>query len=120
MKRAYRLRRPDQFLRVRRTGRKWDAAFISLSVSQNRRRQSRCGFVVGKRIGKAVVRNRVRRRLREAVRLMYNHIAPGWDLVFIARSPELTTVGFSQIQASVEQLLQRAGLWDGDTPLQPQ
>lgn len=111
MKRAYRLRRPDQFLRVRRAGRRWDDELLTLNAAPSRRRVSRCGFVVGKRIGKAVARNRARRRVREAVRLAYDHIAPGWDLVFIVRSPALTTVEFRRIQSLVAKLLQRAGVW---------
>src|SRR5215216_3041286 len=105
MKRAYRLRRPDQFQRVRREGRSWGSPLLTLNAAASRRRVSRCGFVVGKRLGKAVDRNRARRRVREAVRLVYDRIAPGWDLVFVARSPALLTVEFAQIQATVEQLL---------------
>jgi ribonuclease P protein component len=67
--------------------------------------------VVGKRVGKAVVRNRARRRVREAVRLVYGQIAPGWDLVFVLRSPDLALIEFVQVQALVEQLLRRAGVW---------
>ncbi len=116
MKRAYRLRKPAQFQRARRDGRKHDHALFSLQAMNNRRRTSRCGFVVGKRIGNAVARNRARRRLREAVRLMYSAIQPGWDLVFIARSPGLTDVPFTALQAAVEQLLRRAGaLRQGET-----
>ena len=111
MKRAYRLRRPEQFQRVRRTGRRWDVELLTLNAAPSRRRGTRCGFVVGKRFGKAVERNRARRRVREAVRLMYDQIAPGWDLVFILRSPELTTIEFHRLQAAIAQLLRRAGVW---------
>jgi ribonuclease P protein component len=111
MKRAYRLRRPDQFQRVRRTGRSWSTPLLTLNAAASRRRVSRCGFVVGKRVGKAVDRNRARRRVREAVRLVYERIVPGWDLVFILRSPDLGTVEFVQVQTLIEQLLRRAGLW---------
>ena len=111
MKRAYRLRRPDQFQRVRRTGRSWSTPLLTLNAAASRRRGSRCGFVVGKRVGKAVDRNRARRRVREAVRLIYERIAPGWDLVFILRSADLATIEFAQVQAVVEQLLRRAGIW---------
>ena len=111
MKRAYRLRRPEQFQRVRRTGRSWSSALVTLNAASSNRRRSRCGFVVGKRIGKAVERNRARRRLREAVRLAYDHIAPGWDLVFVVRSPAIVTAEFQHVQAIVEQLLRRAGIW---------
>jgi ribonuclease P protein component len=114
MKRAYRLRRPDQFQRARREGRSWGSSLVALNAASNRRRGSRCGFVVSKRIGKAVERNRARRRLREAVRLAYDHIAPGWDLVFVVRTPAVATVAFPELQACVQQLLQRAGLWRGE------
>ena len=99
MKRAYRLRRPDQFQRVRRDGQDWSSPLLTLNAASSKRRVSRCGFVVGKRVGKAVDRNRARRRVREAVRLVYDRIAPGWDLVFIVRSPAAATVEFTQIQA---------------------
>jgi len=111
MKRANRLRRPDQFQRVRREGRSWGSPLLTLNAAVSRRRVSRCGFVAGKRFGKAVERNRARRRVREAVRLAYDRITPGWDLVFVLRSRELTTIEFAQLQAAVEQLLRRAGVW---------
>jgi ribonuclease P protein component len=111
MKRADRLRKPDQFQRARRDGRSWSTPLVALNAVGNKRRRTRCGFVVGKRVGKAVERNRARRRLREAVRLMFDRIAPGWDLVFVARSPALATVEFTELQATVEHLLRHAGIW---------
>ncbi|HNP69902.1 MAG TPA: ribonuclease P protein component [Kouleothrix sp.] len=111
MKRAYRLRKPQQFQRARREGRSWSSALVALNAVGNKRHGTRCGFVVGKRIGKAVERNRARRRLREAVRLALAQIAPGWDLVFVVRSPAVATVPFAELQTLVEQLLRRAGLW---------
>ncbi|NWG19058.1 MAG: ribonuclease P protein component [Chloroflexi bacterium] len=111
MKRAYRLRAPEQYQRVRRDGRSWDVALLALNAAPNRRRVSRCGFVAAKRLGGAVVRNRIRRRMREAVRLMYTAIDPGWDLVFIARAAALADIDFQQLQAMIQQLLQRAGVW---------
>ncbi|MEO7908929.1 MAG: ribonuclease P protein component [Roseiflexaceae bacterium] len=111
MKRAYRLRKPDQFQRVRRDGKTWGSSLLTLNAVGSRRRGTRCGFVVGKRVGKAVDRNRARRRVREAVRIVYNRLALGWDLVFIVRSNAAATVEFSQIQSEIEQLLRRAGVW---------
>lgn len=111
MKRAYRLRKTEQFQRARRSGRSWSSSLVALNAIGNNRRTTRCGFVAGKRIGKAVDRNRARRRLREVVRLAYGQIAAGWDLVFVIRSPAVATVGFIELQASIEQLLRRAGLW---------
>jgi len=44
------------------------------------------------------------------VRLLYPQIVPGWDIVFIARSPALAEIAFPQLQALVQQALQRAGV----------
>jgi ribonuclease P protein component len=96
---------------VRREGRNWSSPLLTLNVATSRRRTSRCGFVVGKRVGKAVERNRARRRVREAVRLVYAWIAPGWDLVFVLRSPDLATLEFARLQTLIEDLLRRAGVW---------
>lgn len=111
MKRAYRLRRPDQFRRVRREGRTVTTPLLTLAVHSGRRRRIRCGFVVGKPIGGAVQRNRAKRRVREAVRLALPMIETGYDLVFIVRSPKLSTLAFTEVCALVEQVLRRAQLW---------
>lgn len=111
MKRANRLRKPDQFHRARREGRSWSSPQLTITIANNKRRGTRCGFVVGKRIGNAVERNRARRRLREAVRLVFDRITPGWDLVVVARTPAILTLAFTELQAIIEQLLRRAGIW---------
>ncbi len=111
MKRADRLRKPNQFQRVRRDGKSWGSPLLTLNAAGSRRRGTRCGFVVGKRVGNAVARNRARRRVREAVRIAFDQIASGWDLVFIVRSNAAATVEFTQIQSEIEQLLRRAGVW---------
>ena len=108
MKRAYRLRRPDQFRRARREGRSFASPLLSLNVVPGRRRRTRCGFVVGKKIGTAVQRNRAKRRVREAVRLALPSIVPGYDLVFVVRSPAVSSTPFPALQAAVAELLGRA------------
>ena len=78
--------------------------------------RSRCGFVVTKRMGGAVERNRARRRVQEAVRLAYPSILPGWDLVFVLRSTLLMNIEFDRIQQTVELLLRRASAWNEQAP----
>jgi ribonuclease P protein component len=68
---------------------------------------SRCGFSTTKRLGKAVVRNRVRRILKEIARTA--QIKPGWDIVFIARQGA-AEANYHEIKKSVEKSLLRAEL----------
>lgn len=70
---------------------------------------SRFGFSVSKRVGGAVVRNLVRRRVSEVVRLQLPDIATGYDVVFVARTP-VAQAAYSQIENSVDRLLRLASL----------
>ena len=69
---------------------------------------TRVGFVAGKRVGNAVVRNRAKRRAREAVRLRYERIPSGRDLVLILRSASARS-SFDALDLAIERLLIKAG-----------
>ena len=75
---------------------------------------SRFGFLVSKRIGNAAVRNKVKRRLREAVRL--NPVKAGWDAIFIVRRGA-GSAKYQDLKDAIDNLLQRANLVD--EPPQP-
>jgi ribonuclease P protein component len=97
------------FLRVKEAGRSWHHAAFVMSAVLNGLAHNRYGFIVSKRLGKAVVRNRLRRRLREAVRSIHPQIQPGYDVVVVARVPSLSLSYWELRQALVE-VMQRAGL----------
>ena len=73
----------------------------------NNMEYSRYGFVVSKRIGNAVTRNRTKRLLREIMRQI--EIKPGYDLVFITR-PGIADIRFHELKCTVARLLSQAGL----------
>lgn len=90
-------------------GRAFAHPLVILRVRPNGLNESRAAFVVGKKIGGAVVRNRAKRRLREALRVRYPQLAPGYDLVLIGRS-KIDDAPFPEISGAVQELLRRARL----------
>lgn len=112
------LRKNQDFQRVRALGRSAGGTLLALGWAANDLPVSRCGYAVGKRVGGAVVRNRVKRRLREITRLAIKaqQLAPGYDLVWSAR-PGAAQATYQQLAAEVQHLLRRARLWrEGDQP----
>jgi ribonuclease P protein component len=109
VKRRYRLRDQARFRQVRQTGVSFSHPFVVLFVSPNDQPISRCGFVVSRRIGKAVERNRARRRLSESVRLLWDRVEPGWDMVWIAR-PAINEAEFTDLQQVCVRLLRKASI----------
>ncbi len=105
----YRLRRSADLTIVQRQGRSWRHPLCILLVRRGDSPLSRFAFVASRRVGNAVVRNRVKRLLREAVRYHLDDIQPGWDCVWIAR-PRLSQASFAEVETAVLQLLQRSKL----------
>lgn len=83
MQRRSRLTGSRRFSQIHQQGASTANRFLVIRFLANGLNQSRFGFVISKRIGNAVVRNKVKRRLREAVRM--SRVRTGWDAVFIAR-----------------------------------
>lgn len=105
----FRLRRSADLERVRQQGQSWRHPLVILLVITNAETVSRFGFIASRRVGKATVRNRARRLLREALRCHLDEIRPGWDCLFIARPP-IAQATFAEVEAAILQLLTRANL----------
>lgn len=107
IRRAQRLKHRSEFAAVYRHGKPFRSEFVILRTLRTDGPESRFGFTTGRALGGAVVRNRVKRRLREIVRGL--PVAEGWDIVLNAR---VQAVGaeFDVLSGTVEGLMRRAGV----------
>ena len=83
--------------------------YLVLYARKNRTEGNRVGITVSKKLGKAHVRNRTRRRLREIYRLHEEQFQPGWDIVVVARS-KAVDADFQRLTRSYLALAKKAGL----------
>ncbi|MGD0355604.1 MAG: ribonuclease P protein component [Dehalococcoidia bacterium] len=105
------LTRRAQYLAVYKSGRAFAENLLVIKILSNSLDTTRVGFSITKEIGKATVRNRVKRLLKENVRLL--GIKEGWDIVFIARRG-IVDADYHELRAVVIKLLRRAGLLIND------
>ena len=87
--------------------------YVVLYARKNRAGINRVGITVGKKLGKAHIRNRIRRRIREVYRLNEDRFQSGWDIVVVARSRALD-VSFDRLTESYLSLAKKAGILRGE------
>ncbi len=101
------LTKPKQYALVYNKGSSWTSNLVVMKALPNRLSLSRYGFSVSRRVGKAVIRNKVKRLLREILRS--TPLEPGWDIIFIAR-PAAASADYANLKKTVAGLLSRARL----------
>jgi ribonuclease P protein component len=108
-----RLKRASEFRRVKEQGKTANGKYLLLGVFQTGGTQpAQVGLITSGRIGCAVERNRVRRRLRELARKTRPEILPGTHLVIIARRSAVSA-SFSQLEQDWLRTTQKAGILKG-------
>jgi ribonuclease P protein component len=114
-----RLKRRSEYLRIARNGRKWAMPGLVLQVGRGDARNGstdqaatmRVGFTASRKVGNAVARNRVRRRLRAAAEeILPVHAKPGRDYVIIGRLATLRRP-FHALLGDLENALKRVGAY---------
>lgn len=109
MKREQRLHHDADFALLREQGRNYSNRVVAIYVLANGQNGSRIGVAAGKRLGNAVVRNRAKRLLREAINRRLSQIKPGTDLLLVARNA-IIGKGLTDIAAAVDSLLAKSQL----------
>lgn len=106
----YRLRKNAEFRVVYKRGRSFSNKLLVLYTYRNKKDFNRLGISVSKKVGKSVVRNRIKRFIKESFRLNCCNIKTGYDLIFIARNLS-NDKKYSDIDNSVINLVKKAGLY---------
>ncbi|MGB2762400.1 MAG: ribonuclease P protein component [Minisyncoccales bacterium] len=105
-----RLRKKNDFDRVFKQGRGYRHGFLFLKVLDNDLGFTRFGVVVSKKISnKAVVRNKIKRQLREILKKKTDTVKKGLDIVFLTNSG-IEKENFKDIEQEVEEILKKAGI----------
>ncbi|HEY3333610.1 MAG TPA: ribonuclease P protein component [Candidatus Limnocylindrales bacterium] len=106
------LSRPGDFARLAEGGIARSHPLLVGRFVRNDLDQTRFGLATGKRLGGAVVRNRIRRRIREALRTMAPSFQPGWDVLIIAR-PEIVEADQEVLVRALGRVLRSGGVLGG-------
>ena len=109
-----RLVRRAEYDAVYREGRRRSSREFAVFLRPNGMELSRFGWSIKKALGSAVKRNRMRRRIREIIRLHRQEIAPGWDIVIHPRST-VATANFSSLSEELLKMLPRASVDEKST-----
>lgn len=111
MKRYFRLTKNFEFINVYRAGKRWSCAYFTMYVKKNNLERTRLGVSISKKVGKSVVRNKLKRRIKEIFRQFMENIKKGYDIV-ISVKPEMTDAEYDRIKKEIKNILKRGHIWD--------
>lgn len=103
------LKKNKEFNFVYRRGKHVSSKDLTLIFVKSRYGGIRAGFSVSKKVGNSVIRNKTRRRLKEAVRSVLPQLFGNYSIIFVAR-PCIVQVDYAQIAKQVAHLLKKAGI----------
>jgi ribonuclease P protein component len=103
------IRKNIEFRTVYRRGKSFSNQLLVLYIFKNKRELNRVGISVSKKVGKSVIRSKVKRLISESYRLNNDSIKKGYDLVFIARTAS-NDKSYAEIEKSLKNLFKRSGL----------
>jgi len=109
VKKRYRLRNNADFEKIYRYGKAVADKLLVLKYKRSSLSVLRAGFSVSKKYGKAVARNKIKRRLKDIVQKRIHLLKPGYDLVFVVRK-DAKKAEYSELLSAVNDLLKRARL----------
>ncbi|MFD0698486.1 ribonuclease P protein component [Paenibacillus sp. GCM10027628] len=117
MEKTYRLAKREDFNKIYRYGKSMaNHQFVLYYLAQPKLEQFRLGISVSKKVGNAVVRNRLRRMIKEIVRLNKDHMTLHYDYILIARKPAVD-MDYAQMEKSIFHVIRKASLYKRSEPV---
>ncbi len=104
------LRRNKDFSIIYNKGKSFATKYIVIFYKKNRLGYNRTAFLASKKIGKSVIRNKARRRMKEIHHIYKDRLKEGYDLIFIARKG-INDVNFIQLVNTTDFLLKKIKLF---------
>lgn len=109
MKHTYRIKQNYEFRRLYRRGNSVATPYLVVYAMKTRRKVNRIGLTVTPKLGGAVVRNRIKRLLREAYRLNEDKICQSYDFIFVARS-KMIGAKCQKVEREILRVMKQLGL----------
>lgn len=109
MNKIYRLRSNMEFKKVYSGGKNYWNRNLILYVKKNNIGNTRVGYSITKKIGNSVIRNKVRRRMKEIYRLKFDGIKSGYDLIFIPKK-NVVDISYKELESAMLHILKLSSL----------
>lgn len=106
-----RLRKNRQFLFIYKHGQAAHSRTLSVVFAKTKNQPNKIGFSVSKKVGKSVVRSKVKRRMTEAFNQIQKYVDTNFNYVFVAK-PEIVDLTFFEIVDEMKKVLKKAKLFN--------
>ena len=111
MKRQNKLKKRKHFNYIYKNGASKSSRFVRVVFLKSKYKPFKVGFSVSKKIGKSVVRNKVKRRMKEVFYSFFEQINPSYNYIIVAR-PGVETLSFQSLKQEMKNVLLKAGVYD--------
>ena len=109
MDKRFRIRKNMEFKEIYKYGKNYWNKNLILYIRKNNLEETRVGFTISKKMGNAVTRNKIRRRMKEAYRLNFYNVKEGYDLIFIPKK-HIIDISYGELENSIKHIIKISGV----------